>query len=252
VRPGVRRGLIAPHAGWTYSGDCAGRGYRELAGSAPSDIDLVVVFGSHRGPTGPNTVFVQDAWDTPLGPLKTELALAVETRRALSFAEEPVELSGRPDNAVELQLPFIRYFWPQARLLMLGVEASASAIEIGREVGERVRAGGHQAVFVGSTDLTHYGDNYGWAPRGGGPEALRWVREVNDAGFIDAVLRDDPARAVQHALDHRSACCPGATVAAMEAARAYAGALTPELVDHYTSHDVRPSPSFVGYASLVL
>lgn len=248
---GPGRGLIGPHAGWTFSGECAGRGYRALTAGAGVEPDLVVVFGSHRGPRGPNTVFRDDAWDTPLGPLLTERDLASEVRDALGFEDEPSRPL-RPDNAVELHLPFVRAFFPNAKLLMVGIEASRRALAWGREVGERVRAAGREAVFVGSTDLTHYGPNYGWAPHGTGPAAVRWVRDENDRGFLDAILRDDPGAALDHAVEAQSACCPGAAVAAVEATRAYAGAVHPTLVDHYLSYDVRPDASFVGYASVLV
>lgn len=251
VCSGTFNGLIGPHAGWTYSGDCAGRGYRQLRESCPSDVDLVVVFGSHRGPSGPNTVFRDDAWATPLGALETATDLADEVARALSLQDEPVN-PARPDNAVELHLPFIKAYFEDAQMLMLGVEASQSALSIGRTVGELIRDHDRSAVFIGSTDLTHYGPSYGWSPHGTGKDSVGWVRDTNDRGFIDALLRDDPGGAVDHALAEQSACCPGATVAAVEAVRAYAGAVTPTLVDHYLSYDVRPSSSFVGYASLVI
>lgn len=247
---GAYRALVGPHAGWAYSGDAAGRAYRWLSAARP-DPDLVVLFGSHRGPNGPNTVFVADGWQTPLGTLQTAAPLAGQVRAALGLDEEPVA-PARPDNAVELHLPFVRAFFPRAELLMLGVAASEDALRIGRVVGEIVRGAGREAVVVGSTDLSHYGASYGFAPRGSGPEAVRWVREDNDRGFLDAVLGDDPRRAVAHATANASACCPGAVAATMEAVRAMDGACAPRLVDHYLSCDVRPSASFVGYAGLVL
>ncbi len=243
-------GLIGPHAGWSYSGACAGLGYAGLARSR-AGADLVVVFGSHRGPAGPDTLFGGEAWDTPLGPLETDRELAREIAEALPLEPEPVR-PAQADNAVELHLPFVRRLFPDARLLMLGVAAAPGALAIGRWVGERVRARGRRAAFVGSTDLTHYGPSYGWAPRGTSDEAVRWVREVNDAGFLDAVLADRPEAALAHALEERSACCPGAVAATMEAVRAYAGEVTPRLVDHRLSYDVRPAESFVGYASVAL
>jgi len=250
AKPGPLHGLIGPHAGWAFSGDCAGRGYRRLVDAAGPDVDLVVVFGSHRGPRGPNTVFRDDAWETPLGPLATARPLADALAESLALEDEPTRPL-RADNAVELHLPFVRALFPDAELLMLGIEASPRALELGREVGRRVRAAGRRAVFVGSTDLTHYGPNYGWAPHGDGEEAVRWAREVNDRGFLDAILRDAPADAVRHAVQEQSACCPGAAAAAIEAAREYAGEVRPELVDHYLSWDVRPDSSFVGYGAVV-
>lgn len=245
---GDATGAIGPHAGWTYSGDCAGAAYRALGDRR--DAELVVIFGSHRGPHGPSTVFVADTWETPLGDLATD-PIAETVRAELGLADEPVS-PARPDNAVELHLPFVRRVFPRARLLMLGVEASERALTIGRRVGEMVREAGRAAAFVGSTDLTHYGPNYGWAPHGTGDDAVTWVRDVNDAGFLDALEADDPRAALAHAVEHQSACCPGATIATMEAVRAYAGQISPRVVSHTLSWDVRPDTSFVGYGAIAL
>jgi AmmeMemoRadiSam system protein B len=245
---GSWRGLIGPHAGWAFSGDAAGRTYPWLAASH-SEAELVVMFGSHRGPRGPNTVFRQQGWDTPLGPLETPESLADRVAEDLGLGEEPAA-PAHPDNAVELHLPFVRFFFPHAEMLMLAVAAGESALEIGARVGALVKD--RDAVFVGSTDLTHYGPNYGFEPVGRGEAAVDWVRTINDRGFIDAVLAGDAAHVVHHGTAHQSACCSGAVAAAMEAVRAYQGETDPRLVDHYLSYDVRPDASFVGYAGLVL
>ena len=247
---GSWRVLVGPHAGWAYSGDAAGRTYRWLASAHP-DADLVVVFGSHRGPAGPSTLFHGDGWQTPVGRLVTARTLVDALGRELDLRAEPIAPAS-PDNGAELHMPFVRHFFPRAELVMLGVAASEDALDIGRRVGELVRAHERDAVFVGSTDLTHYGPRYGFTPHGGGPSAVAWVRDANDAGFVEAVLAADTAEALRHAADHGSACCPGAVAAAIEAARAYGAELAPVLVDHYLSCDVQPSSSFVGYAGVVL
>ena len=243
-------GLIGPHAGMAYSGDAAGRAYGRLARDH-AGADLAVVFGSHRGPRGPNTVFRHDGWQTPLGVIQGATELADRLAAELELEDEPGRPT-RPDNGVELHLPFVRHFFPGADLLMLGVAAAEIAIDIGDHVGALVRSQGRHAVFIGSTDLTHYGPNYDYSPRGAGTAAVSFVREENDRGFIDAVLDGDEAAALGHAIDHQSACCPGAAVAAMAAVRGGPDGSHPELVDHYLSYDIRRDESFVGYASILL
>jgi MEMO1 family protein len=247
--PGNFRGLVGPHAGWSYSGKAAGHGYRQLQAHAAA-VELVVIFGGHRSALGPNSVFCGRAWQTPLGELPCAQGLARELQARLGLDLEPVR-PRQPDNAVELHLPFIRYVFPKAKLLMLGVAAAPVALEIGRQVGEACRQRGHEAVFVGSTDLTHYGSNYGITHRGHGDEAVAWVRNSNDRGFIDRLLARDAAGALAHATENHSACCPGAAAATLAALEGYGHTLAPQLADHYLSYDVRPAESFVGYASLV-
>ena len=209
----------------------------------------------------PNTIFLAKGWETPLGPVLNAAALAEVVQRrvrepiggrgGVELTEEPVA-PRHPDNAVELHMPFVRHFFPRAEMLMVGVEASARALELGQQVGEAVREAGRDAVFIGSTDLTHYGPNYRYEPHGPGQHGVDWVRTVNDRGFLDRVLAADAAGAVTHAKDNASACCPGAVAACMSAAQAVQGPLHPRLVDHYLSCDVRPASSFVGYAGIVL
>lgn len=254
-KDGSYRGMIAPHAGWAFSGDAAGHAYTWLQQSHP-EATLVVLFASHRGPRGPHSLFLGDGWETPLGRLPTHRALADRIAAdplagQLELREEPVR-PARSDNAVELHLPFIKHAWPDASLVMLGIGANEDALRLGRRVGELARELDEDTVFVGSTDLTHYGPNYGFAPAGLGPSSVEWARRENDPPFIDALLRGDARAALDHALEHHSACCPGAAAATVEAVRAYEGALHPALIDHYLSYDVRPDDSFVGYAGIVL
>jgi hypothetical protein len=248
---GPWRGLIGPHAGWLYSGDLAAQTFRwlcEAQGNAASQVDLAVVFGAHRGPHGPDTILLADGWDTPLGPLHNAVELARNLAAELELDEEPAR-PGHPDNAAELHLPFVRYFFPSAALLMLGVGEHEGAIRIGEAVARAAHKDGRHAVFIGSTDLTHYGPNYRYEPHGTGEHAVAWVRQHNDLGFITHVLKKDPRAVLAHADAHRSACCAGAVVACMAAV---GPAAAPRLVGHYLSCDVRPASSFVGYAGIVL
>lgn len=243
-------GLIAPHAGWDFSGQTAARGYAALA-HTNSKAELVVMFGSHRGAHGPNTIFCGDQWQTPLGNLTNASEYATYLAELLSLSEEPV-MPPRPDNAVELHLPMVRYFFPQAKLLMLGVAAAPIAIDIGNKIGDFIYQKGLSAVFVGSTDLTHYGPNYGFMPHGLGKEAVNWVRNQNDHELIEHVLSQNLDEILAHADLHHSACCPGAIAATLAATNAYGQKINPKLIEYSQSCDFYPSSSFVGYASIVL
>lgn len=240
--------MIVPHAGWRFSGDAAGRAFRWLS-AAPTPPDLVVVFGSHRGPEDPNTVFQGDAWETPLGLIPVARALAQTLASSLGLSDEPAR-PRRPDNGVEVLLPFVRHFFPTAELLMLGVAPAPRAVDLGAEVAAACLTANRQAVFVGSTDLTHYGPRYGFAPHGAGPAAVQWARD-NDRGLLDAACRLDALAVLEHGVRAQSACCPGAAAAALQAVRTVGGVGRAHVVDHYLSYDVHPDDNFVGYAGLV-
>jgi len=106
-------------------------------------------------------------------------------------------------------------------------------------------------LAFGSTDLTHYGPNYGWAPQGVGPEAVKWVREVNDQRFLSEVLKLDGTGLLRAAQEDQSACSAGGAAAAVAAARKL-GAQKAVLQYYYTSYEIMPGDSFVGYAGILL
>ena len=104
--------------------------------------------------------------------------------------------------------------------------------------------------IIGSTDLTHYGDNYGFTPHGIGAGAGKWVKEVNDRRRIEALVAVELEKALERAGREHSACSVGAAVAAARFAER-SGAQGGELLEYRTSYDLSPSPFFVGYAGII-
>jgi AmmeMemoRadiSam system protein B len=109
---------------------------------------------------------------------------------------------------------------------------------------------GIQTKIIGSTDLTHYGMNYGYTPHGTGPDALDWVKNENDRRFIDAMIEMDSRKVIEEAIKNHNACCAGAVATAIEAVKIM-GASNAKSVAYSSSHDKSPGDSFVGYAGVV-
>jgi AmmeMemoRadiSam system protein B len=237
-------GGIVPHAGWYFSGKAAARVFFLAAKALQPQV--VCIFGGHLGGNSPPLLVADEAWETPLGdlPLATEFYAPLAKR--LTLREE---YPG--DNTIEVQIPFIKYFFPQAKALALRSPHSATALELGKAVVAVAKELKVSILAFGSTDLTHYGPNYGFSPKGYGPEAVQWVKAVNDKKFIDEALKLDGAGMLKTAAEDQSACSAGGAVAAVAAAKA-GGAHKAALVDYYTSYDIMPGDSFVGYAGIVL
>jgi AmmeMemoRadiSam system protein B len=154
------------------------------------------------------------------------------------------------DNTIELQLPFIRHFFGDVKLLPLGVPPAPATLDLARRVAAEAAALGRRIKVIGSTDLTHYGPNYGFAPRGTGPAAVAWVKDENDRRIVEAMLRMTPETVIEEALARHNACCAGAAAAALETGRRL-GATSADLLAYTTSFDKSPGSSFVGYAGVV-
>ncbi|MCP4687021.1 MAG: AmmeMemoRadiSam system protein B [Desulfobacterales bacterium] len=240
-------GGVVPHAGWFFSGAIACNVIQRLTrGPAP---DLIVIFGMHLHPGATPCIMTRGAWETPFGDLAVDEEFAGALKeRSPSFDEGPAAFG--QDNTIELQLPFIKYFFKDVKIVTVGAPPRQTSIEIGEAAADISRDQDKRIRVIGSTDLTHYGSNYGFSPKGAGPAALDWVRNENDGAVIDAMIAMDPARVVDEALSHQNACCGGAAAAALAAGKRL-GARTARKLAYATSHDKHPSSSFVGYVGLL-
>ncbi len=240
-------GGIVPHAGWYFSGSIACNVIHALAqGELP---DTVVIFGMHLHPESSPCLMPKGAWETPFGLLPVQEDLAAEVEKAFSFQIETATRF-RPDNTIELQLPFVKYFFPDVKILAAGVPPADISLQIAKKIAETASRLKLRLRVIGSTDLTHYGHNYGFAPKGDGPEALAWVRKENDPHFINAVLSMNPSQVIREGLTRSNACCAGAAAAALAAAKEL-GAVSAKPLAYATSYDKHPGDSFVGYTGIV-
>ncbi len=176
--------------------------------------------------------------------MPADLELLDCLRQRLQIAEDRWQ-----DNTVEVQLPLLRHLAPHARALGLRVAPSAEALALGEALAACAAQLGRKLAVIGSTDLTHYGPNYGFTPHGKGPEALAWVREHNDRRLLDCLLALEHERALELARREHSACSAGAAVAAARFAE-LRGAHRGHLLEYATSQDRYPGTSFVGYAAI--
>jgi AmmeMemoRadiSam system protein B len=187
----------------------------------------------------------EEGFETPLGIARTDLELLEEIGRRVDLIPDTI-----PDNTVEVQMPFIRYLFPESMVLGFRASPSKAAARFGEAIWEATDAMHRRAVVLGSTDLTHYGNSYGFSPHGYGEKAVRWVKEVNDRRFIDAVVGMQAERAIELALQEKSACSAGAAVTALCFAKS-SGTETGRLLTYATSWDIMPSSSFVGYVGIL-
>lgn len=239
-------GAIVPHAGWYYSGHVAWDAIRQIG--PRKDVDLIVVFGMHLSGYAAPVVMTQGAWETPLGPLPVHEAVAKAVSERFSCVIETTERFS-PDNTIEVQLPLIRHAFPNASIVGIGVPASPDATAIGRFAAEQALRHASGVRILGSTDLTHYGPNYGFTDYGRAANAIEIVKREHDLPMIEAMLALDAERVLRLAAEKQNACCAGAVAAAIAAATVL-GAKKARLVRYGTSYERHAADSFVGYAAV--
>ncbi len=240
-------GGIVPHAGWFYSGKIAANVIEHI--STTSKPETVVIAGRHLHVGSARYIMKEGFCTTPLGDLEVDAELAEALMSEFSFSVETAT-DYEQDNTIELQLPFIKYFLTDAKILPIGVPPSPTAVEVGKTVAASSKRLGRKIAILGSTDLTHYGANYGFTPKGTGEGAVDWVKHENDHRIVDLMVNMDPVGVLEEANRNHNACCSGAAAAAIAASKELGARGGVKLV-YSTSYDTRPDSSFVGYTGIV-
>jgi hypothetical protein len=243
-------GGVVPHAGWFFSGSLACNAISALRDREDQNpADAIVIFGMHLHPHSGAYITTEGSWETPFGNIDIETELARKLVEKFTFKiETPTHFT--PDNTIELQAPFVKYFFPKSRILPIGVPPSGVALDIASSVADFASQLKIRIKIIGSTDLTHYGPNYGFLSAGAGAEGLSWAKNENDKKIIDVMLGMDPEMVIREGLSNSNACCSGAAAAAISASKSL-GAKNSCLVGYSSSYEKSPGDSFVGYAGIL-
>ncbi|KZR70646.1 hypothetical protein PMIT1313_00300 [Prochlorococcus marinus str. MIT 1313] len=147
------KALIAPHAGYVYSGQVAANAYITWQ-SQKDKIERVVLIGpAHRIALQGIAVPSVDAFQTPLGEVEIdrEAITAILDLPQLSVNDE----AHRPEHSLEVHLPFLQKVLGDFKLLPLVVGAVS-----GKQVAEVIERlwGSDSTRFLISTDLSHFKD----------------------------------------------------------------------------------------------
>ncbi|MBI2307658.1 MAG: AmmeMemoRadiSam system protein B [Rhodocyclales bacterium] len=225
-QPGAMRApkaLVAPHAGYVYSGPIAASVYALLRPAAATIRRVVLLGPTHRVGVRGLALPSADAFATPLGRVDIDRdAVALLRDLPQVVVADPPHAQ---EHSLEVQLPFLQSVLPDFRLVPLAVGlVSAEAVA---EVIERLW-GGPETLIVVSSDLSHYL-----------PYAA--AREI-DGDTAERVLACDPS------IGHDEACGATPLNGLLIAARRHG--LQPRLVDLRNSGDTAGDRSrVVGYGA---
>ncbi len=253
--PATVFGGLVPHAGWVYSGRLAATIFNTLASCADS-VETLVIFGAdHTGSVQKGEVYDTGAWDTPCGPVSVDESLASEILSASELFRSNLSAHSR-EHSIEVHVPLIKVIFPEAKIVPIAVPPDASAVDIGRCVGEVISSRDNPSLFVvGSSDLTHHGGRFG-NPGGTGEKSESFASE-NDRRMLDIIESMKSDDVVPEARRNRNACGAGAIAATIECMKTL-GASAGHVLEYTNSYRIvhEKSPwdlddTTVGYASVV-
>lgn len=235
---GVRlaRGVVAPHAGYMYSGGVAGTVY----GTARLPQRLFILGPNHTGIGRPIAVVRRGYWETPLGRIAVDEALSALVLDAAEGAEED-EAAHRAEHSLEVQIPFLQVrnegftFSP----ICIGAGKLSDLAALGTAIASVIEAIGEPVGIVMSTDMTHY-------------EPADLARE-KDFKVIRKIEAMDPEGLHRLVRDQDISMCGFAPTTVGLIALKLLGASRAELIAYGNSGDTSGDyRQVVGYAGLLI
>jgi AmmeMemoRadiSam system protein B len=221
----IPKAIIAPHAGYIYSGSTAAAVYASLA-KAKSQIKRVILLGpAHRYPFSGLAVTDADGFATPLG----EIAIDKEAIKNVLLLPQVqvVNEAYAGENSLEVQLPFLQEVLGDFKLvpILIGEADNAQIVEVLEKLW-----GGKETLIVISSDLSHYLD-------------YKSAKNI-DAATIEAILKLRPQD-----IAYEQACGRKAINALLTVARDKK--LKPKLIAACSSGDTAGDKSaVVGYTGV--
>ncbi len=229
-------GVIAPHAGYRYSGAVAAYAFATLRGFTP---DLVVVLSPfHNYHTHPLLTTKHQAYSTPLGIIEVDQTALSELQDHLNIPITPI--SNDKEHSLEIELPFLqRVLKNDFKLLPIMIRAQEEFVaqQLGEALAQTLKD--KNALLVASTDLSHFYEQQ--------------TANQLDREMLQRFTTLKPSSIFEAERLGKGFACGHAAVAAVEWAAQGLGANHVQVLKHATSGDVTGDhSSVVGYGAAVI
>ncbi len=228
--------IIAPHAGYIYSGPVAGVVYSHV--HIPDTV--VVLCVNHRGIGAPAAILSSGFWETPLGSVQICENFARELKNEVPFIVDDYRAHSR-EHSLEMQVPFLQYRNKDFQLVPICLQqlSYSECEKLGVGLAQTIKNYPGKVLLVASTDMTHF-------------ESQNSAKK-QDMMAIEKILAIDPKGLYETVHKNRiSMCGVIPTTSVLYACKALAGT-EGTLLKYATSGDVSGDYSnVVGYASIFL
>jgi len=163
--PGQVVGIISPHAGLSYSGQCAANAFLHL--EKLQNLERVILLGvTHRIRFHGALVSDFQYNSTPLG------LIPVDTDVTASLANEALfrknNRAMQDEHSLENQLPFLQYIQQKLKNnrykivpILISYLDKKDFAKVAASIKKHITP---RTVVIASSDFTHYGSNYGYTP----------------------------------------------------------------------------------------
>jgi len=238
-------GIIAPHAGYAYSGETAAYSYKAINNKS---FDCFILLGPNHTGYGNKISITSKNFETPLGIVETDK----------EFCSELIKKCGESDDAhayehcLEVQLPFIASIFKKAKIvpIVLSLDSYSECTELAKELEKTAKKLKRKICVIVSSDFTHYGPVYGFVPFSGNSGEVKKKMHEIDRKAISFIEQLKSKEFFEYSKN-TTICGAPAIAVAIELCRRL-GSKKASLLKYTTSGEISGDYSnAVGYASIV-
>jgi AmmeMemoRadiSam system protein B/AmmeMemoRadiSam system protein A len=146
--------LVVPHAGYIFSGETVAHAFSALG--RDSDFENIFIIGtSHTATFRGASVYTSGDFVTPFGPVSVNRHTGSMLKNSSSLFNNP-ESYHIPEHSIEVQLPFIQYYFRKPQKIVPVLLGTSDTVEI-REIASTLQPWFRPGnLFIISTDFSHY------------------------------------------------------------------------------------------------
>ncbi|MEM3396298.1 MAG: AmmeMemoRadiSam system protein B [Thermoplasmata archaeon] len=224
------KGVVAPHAGYVYSGPVASHAYGALAEEGFPDT-FIILGVNHHG-FGEEVALTTQDFLTPLGTAKIDMEIA---KKLISEGIPDDKRAHEEEHSIEVHLPFLQYFKTDIQFVPIAMYRMdlPTAKKTGEAIKKAIATTNKDVVIIASTDFSHY------VPK-------EWAYKY-DALAIERIVNCDPEGLYTTIRKYGISMCGYGPVLTL----LYALGLKGKLLKYATSGDVEEMFEVVGYGSIV-
>ncbi len=242
AKPGSRAiAVVAPHAGYDFSGRTAGAVFSEV--KVPGTA--IILGPNHWGAGEDFAIMSEGTWEMPFGDVRIDSEVAASLMRACDLLQED-DSAHESEHSLEVEVPFLQYVNLDVQIVPIAIASmnEASLESLGTSIAETIKSSAKEILIVASTDMSH--------TERSNPAKQEEVRQ-KDMMAVGAVLELDAKKLLRVVKEERITMCGPAPVVAAITASKLLGATKARLVSYTTSYDTTGDYGYVvSYAGIVI
>lgn len=227
-------GIISPHAGYYYSGQCAAYGFKAVL---QKQFDLAVIIApSHRHSGFSFTLGDFEGYNTPLGMLEVDKNIVEKLLKYEGFCNVNEPFKG--ENSLEIQLPFLQVINPKTKILpiLMGNQNLENSKYLASVLNDTISDRLNKTIIIASSDLSHYYQSE--------------IAEKMDQYLIELLQTRNLDKLINNIIEHKIEACGFGPIMSLIAMADLSGFTKTNILDYTHSGKISgDNNQVVGYMS---